>query len=89
MAKGKGKRPKHTSTGRTTIAGHLHQGTKLTPPMAAVPNLKLQSWRNDRLPEMLWAALMLQMDGGLLGEFLSQLTSDKESRTVFASLAFT
>ena len=55
----KGKQPKHTSTGRTTIAGHMQQGSKLTPPMAALPNIELQSWKDDRLPEMLWAALIV------------------------------
>ncbi len=55
----KRKQPKHTPTGRTTIAGHTQQGSRLTPPMAALPNLQLQSWKDERLPEMLWAALIV------------------------------
>ena len=55
----KGKLPKHTPAGYTTIAGHTQQGSKLIPPMAALPNLQLQSWKDDRLPEMLWAALIV------------------------------
>jgi hypothetical protein len=55
----KGKQPKHTPAGRTTIAGHIQQGSKLTPPMAALPNLHPQSWKDDRLPEILWAALIV------------------------------
>lgn len=55
----KGKQSEHTPAGRTTIAGHTQQGSKLTPPMAALPNLQLQSWKDDRLPEMLWAALIV------------------------------
>lgn len=54
-----GRDPKHTPDGRTTIAGHSHKGTKLTPPMAGLPNLQLRSWKDDRLPEMLWAALIV------------------------------
>ena len=55
----KGKQPKHTPAGQTTIAGHTRQGSKLTPPMAALPDLQLQSWKDERLPEMLWAALIV------------------------------
>lgn len=55
----KRKRAKSTPDGRTTIAGHSQKGSKLTPPFAALPNLQLQSWREERLPEMLWAALIV------------------------------
>lgn len=55
----KRKRPKHSPSGRTTIAGHIQQGSRLIPPMAVLPNLGLQSWKDDRLPEMLWAALIV------------------------------
>lgn len=56
--KKKKKKPKYTSGGRTAISGHTQQGSKLIPPMAALPNVQLQSWKNERLPEMLWAGLL-------------------------------
>lgn len=31
----------------------------LTPPLGSLPQLKMASWRDDRLPEMLWAALVV------------------------------
>jgi Family of unknown function (DUF5677) len=55
----KRKQPKHTPAGHTTIAGHTKQGTKFTPPMLTLPNLQFQSWQNNRLPEMLWATLIV------------------------------
>jgi hypothetical protein len=38
---------------------HHRSGKQLTPPMLAIPNLQLASWSDDRLPEMLWAALLV------------------------------
>ena len=43
----------------STIKQHKRHGKTLTPPLAALPQLKLASWTNDRLPEMLWAALLV------------------------------
>jgi len=83
----KRKKPTHTSSGRTTIAGHKQQGSKLTPPLATLPNLDFQSWKDDRLPEMLWAALIVsrldQMTALLLMaqsiEFLGEKRVELES----------
>lgn len=55
----KRKKLTHTSSGRTNIAGHKKHGSKLTPPLATLPNLDFQSWKDDRLPEMLWSALIV------------------------------
>jgi hypothetical protein len=44
---------------RTPLTSHQKQGSLLVPPMATLPNMALASWRNDRLPEMLWAALVV------------------------------
>lgn len=55
----KRKQSKGSTVGRTTIAGHKHHGSKLTPPMAALLNLQIQSWKDERLPEMLWATLIV------------------------------
>ncbi len=43
----------------TTLSGHQRKGKELTPPLLQVPNLSLASWTDDRLPEMLWAALLI------------------------------
>ena len=42
----------------TTISGHRRVGKQLVPPAAGIPNLQKVSWMDDRLPEMLWAALL-------------------------------
>ena len=59
----KRKRPrKHTKSEAkdyTPLAGHQRKGSKLTPPLATIPKLKTMSWTNDRLPEMLWATLLV------------------------------
>src|SRR5215204_1411144 len=47
----------------STLSEHHRQGKILTPPLLKViqetPNSKLQSWMNERLPNMLWAALLV------------------------------
>ncbi len=45
--------------GRTALDRHKKVGKALVPPMAQLPNLALHSWMNDRMPEYLWAALLL------------------------------
>ena len=45
-------------TRNTPIKGHRQIGKKLVPPLAQIPGLQNNSWINDRLPEMLWAALI-------------------------------
>lgn len=44
---------------RTSLSGHTQVGGKLLPPFAKLGNMKNSSWMNDRLPEMLWAALIV------------------------------
>lgn len=56
----KGKNKPVTNTKRTPLTSHQRKGSMLIPPMAALPNMALASWMNDRLPEMLWAALALE-----------------------------
>lgn len=43
----------------TPLAKHKREGKKLVPPMLQIPNMVLKSWGNDRLPEMIWAALLI------------------------------
>lgn len=60
MSGKKGKDTKHKGgTIRTPLSGHKRVGKELLPPFAMLPgNVTLTSWMNDRLPEMLWAALI-------------------------------
>lgn len=46
-------------TRRTNLAEHQRQGKRLIPPLASIPNLANSSWRDSRLPEMLWAATLV------------------------------
>ena len=43
----------------TPISKHSRKGKVLTPPMLQIPNVHFKSWINDRLPEMIWAALLI------------------------------
>jgi hypothetical protein len=58
MAKKKRPTPKNKLSEHTTLDRHTRLGSKLTPPMAQLPNLKTASWKDDRMPEMLWAGLL-------------------------------
>ena len=43
---------------RSPISDHTRQGNQLKPPFAKLNNTTLSCWMNDRLPEMIWAALI-------------------------------
>lgn len=59
---------KNDSDVNRTPLDKYHRSKKvLTPPLATVPNLKLSSWVNDRLPEMLWAILIRSAHPGDTG----------------------
>jgi hypothetical protein len=45
------------------IDAHRRQKKTLVPPIMAIPGVVLKSWTNDRLPEMLWAALLISRFG--------------------------
>jgi Family of unknown function (DUF5677) len=64
MGKGKTK-PKNKKSGKSYsgINAHKRQKKSLVPPLMAGTNVSLQSWVNDRLPEMLWAALLISRLG--------------------------
>ncbi|MFW9258660.1 DUF5677 domain-containing protein [Nostoc sp. CALU 546] len=59
--KQKSKQQSKQSTHRnySTIAQHKMQGKNLLPPLAQFPNTEFSSWLSERLPEMLWAALLI------------------------------
>lgn len=59
---GKGKRTRDKKKAQHRHAGldaHERIGKVLTPPMLAIPKLKPSSWIDERLPDMLWAALLI------------------------------
>jgi hypothetical protein len=60
---GKGKRnrdaKKQASKQYSTLSQHKQTGKVLQPPFLALPNLRPSSWIDDRLPEVLWCALLL------------------------------
>lgn len=63
MAK-KRKEPKRGGQARATdrftkLSHHKRQGGNLVPPLAALPGLKPSSWLHERLPDMLWCALLV------------------------------
>ncbi len=43
---------------KTLETEYIRRGKKLTPHLLMLPSLKLESWGNQRLPEMLWAAII-------------------------------
>jgi Family of unknown function (DUF5677) len=43
----------------STLDQHKREGNQFVPPLAQVPSLSPASWLNDRLPELLWGALLL------------------------------
>jgi hypothetical protein len=56
---GKAKWSKKRNRNRTPLSGHQQQGKRLAPPFVQFRlNKGLVSWMNDRLPEMIWAALL-------------------------------
>jgi len=63
MSKDKEKKKGKTQKAYSGIADHKRQKKVLVPPMMAIPQVKLQSWMNDRLPEMLWCALLISKLG--------------------------
>ena len=60
MPQSKHRKPKKSSS-RSSVAQHKRTGKKLVPPVmhAIGDKLEFASWMNDRLPEMLWASLIL------------------------------
>ncbi len=59
--KGKKHQGKHGGIKRSGLADHERERKTLIPPLRRIPNMKPTSWMNDRLPEMLWAALIFSI----------------------------
>jgi hypothetical protein len=79
--KGKKKKAEKSYSG---IDAHERKKKVLVPPLMAIPGIALQSWLNDRLPEMLWSSLLISAlgrDRALerfreVAEFIPQLAAD-------------
>jgi hypothetical protein len=56
--KNKSKKARSGERNRTPISGHARVGNELLPPFAQLERISPTSWMDDRLPEMLWAALI-------------------------------
>ena len=57
----KRRRKKKQGKKYSTIHDHKYQGKKLIPIWRQYPNLHPVSWMNDRLPDMLWAILLVTL----------------------------
>jgi hypothetical protein len=57
MAKGKKRRTKNSNV--SPLEHHHRQGKSLIPPMMKLRSIQFSSWYNDRLPNILWAALII------------------------------
>lgn len=55
----KQKRHKAPQVSYSPLGAHTQRGKSLVPPLLNIPNVQTVSWINDRLPEMLWAALLV------------------------------
>lgn len=63
------KKPNSSKSDRrsTPLANYKLNKKILTPPMASIPNMVLQSWSNERMPEMLWAVLIRKKHSDEIG----------------------
>lgn len=52
---------KKKSKSRSSIRQHKQVGKTLIPPLMTVPNIGFQSWAKERMPEMLWACLVISV----------------------------
>jgi hypothetical protein len=68
MAKNRKNKQGKDKRNRTPIGGHERQGNNLLPPfLSGKFPMSPSSWMNDRLPEMIWAALIRVTLGQELG----------------------
>ncbi len=61
MAKKKAKQKKKAFRLTSSLRQHKQVGKSLIPPMLTIPGVTPQSWTNDRLPQMLWACLVISI----------------------------
>jgi hypothetical protein len=53
------KKPNRSEKVSSTLADHKRVGKALIPPMMQLTGMSFSSWANTRLPEMLWACLVI------------------------------
>lgn len=58
MPKSKKRKSGKSHNNISPLGSHKREGKNLIPPMGQIPNMQSTSWRDDRLPEMLWAILL-------------------------------
>jgi len=54
-----GHKPRKRAANRTPLDKHRRDGSRLDPPFAVMPGMTPSSWLDDVLPDMLWAALIV------------------------------
>lgn len=59
MTKKKSKQQRKSGRSASSLADHRRTGKTLTPPFMRYRRVTLSAWSDDRLPEMLWACLLL------------------------------
>ncbi|HXI65287.1 MAG TPA: DUF5677 domain-containing protein [Gemmatimonadales bacterium] len=59
MSRKKKKAKAASAENYTALAEHQREGKLLKPPFAKLTNFAFSSWFSDRLPELLWAALLI------------------------------
>ena len=52
------KKARKQGASRSGLSDHRREGKFLLPPLSRIPKLHPMSWMNDRLPELIWAALL-------------------------------
>ncbi|MCM2284155.1 MAG: hypothetical protein NDI81_05210 [Desulfobacula sp.] len=86
MSRHKQSKKSKSGKNRTSISGHTRHGNELLPPfakMAATGKMQFSSWMNERLPEMIWAALIREALGqehalGLFRRLLNYIGKHKD-----------
>jgi hypothetical protein len=59
--KGRKRKSTYSTFNISAIGKHRRQGSKLSPPLARLPNLAPTRWLDDHMPEMLWAVLLTEV----------------------------
>jgi len=60
-SKGRKRKSTYSNFNISAIDQHHRQGSKLSPPLARLPNLTPTRWLDDHMPEMLWAVLLTEV----------------------------
>ena len=53
------KKIRKQTAGGSKLSGYQREGKRLLPPLRQLPQLQPSSWINDRLPDLIWAALLI------------------------------